>query len=334
MKVAVTGAAGFVGTNLLDRLVEQGHEVIAIDRVRPAHAIQSDLVTWKSADVLDPESLRDAFEGAEIVYHLVAMITLAQNNDLAWRINTTGVGNVAEAALAAGVRRLVHCSSIHSFDQYAAGGFIDETSSRSTDPKIPVYDRSKWFGEVELRKVIDKGLDAVICNPTGVYGPVDHGPSRINGLLRDAARGRVPAMIQGGFDLVDVRDVAIGLTLAAEHGRTGENYLLGGEMVTIYQAMRAAARRTGRRGPVVTLPLSFFGAVVPILEPIGAKFGSDVLSRASLGAILHSPVVDRTKAGKELGYSPRSSEQSIADLVDFYSGAGELSKPRLASAVR
>jgi dihydroflavonol-4-reductase len=334
MRIAVTGAAGFVGTNLVERLVEQGHEVVAIDRVRPAHAIRSDLVTWKSADVLDPESLRTAFEGVEIVYHLVAVITLAQNNDLAWRINTTGVGNVAEAALASGVRRLVHCSSIHSFDQYAAGGFIDETSARSTDEKIPVYDRSKWFGEVALRRVIDKGLDAVICNPTGVYGPVDHGPSRINGLLRDAARGRVPAMIQGQFDLVDVRDVAIGLTLAAEHGRTGENYLLGGEMVTIYQAMRLAARRMGRRGPVFTLPLSFFGAIVPVAEPIGKMFGSDVLSRASLGAMLHSPVVDRTKAGTELGYSPRSSEQTIADLVDFYRGVGEISKPRLASAAR
>lgn len=334
MRIAVTGAAGFVGTNLLDLLVEHGHEVVAIDRVRPAHAIASDLVTWKSADVLDPASLRTAFEGVDVVYHLVAMITLAQHNDLAWRINTTGVGNVAEAALSAGVRRLVHCSSIHSFDQYAAGGWINEESSRSIDEKIPVYDRSKWFGEVELRKVVDKGLDAVICNPTGVYGPVDHGPSRINGMLRDAARGRVPAMIAGGFDLVDVRDVAIGLTLAAEHGRTGENYLLGGEMVTIYQAMRMAARRMGRRGPVFTLPLGFLGAIVPVAEPIGNMFGTDVLSRASLGAILHSPVVDRTKAETELGYSPRSSEQTIADLVDFYCGVGQISKPRLASAAR
>jgi dihydroflavonol-4-reductase len=139
-------------------------------------------------------------------------------------------------------------------------------------------------------------------------------------------------MIQGQFDLVDVRDVAIGLTLAAEHGRTGENYLLGGEMVTIYHAMRAAARRMGRRGPAFALPLSFFGAIVPVAEPIGKMFGSDVLSRASLGAMLHSPVVDRTKAGAELGYAPRSSADTIADLVDFFCDSGQIPRAALATS--
>ncbi|WP_141549945.1 NAD-dependent epimerase/dehydratase family protein, partial [Nocardia farcinica] len=95
------------------------------------------------------------------VYHLVAVITLAEKNDLAWRVNTEGVRVVAEAALATGVRRMVHASSIHAFDQYTCGGSIDETSARSTDPSLPVYDRSKWQGEIELRAVIDQGLDAV-----------------------------------------------------------------------------------------------------------------------------------------------------------------------------
>lgn len=324
MKVAVTGAAGFLGTNLLRLLTDRGHSVTAIDRVRPTGATEPG-VTWVTGDVLDPASMRAALEGAEVVYHLVAVITLAQKNDLAWRINTEGVKVVAEAALAVGARRFVHTSSIHAFNQYQCGGRIDERTARSISPDLPVYDRSKWQGEVELRKVIDKGLDAVICNPTGVYGPVDYTRSRINGILLDAAKGKVPAMIGGGFDLVDVRDVALGLVLAGERGRTGENYLLTGHMQTLWDASRLAASINGRKGPRVLIPAKVISAVMPVLEPVGKLFGSDVLSKATMGAVISAPMVDGTKAKTELGYAPRSTEETVRDLVGFCNN--ELDKP-------
>lgn len=319
MKVAVTGAAGFLGTNLLRELVERGHEVTAVDRVRPSAASEPG-VSWISGDVLDPASMRAALEGAEVVYHLVAVITLEQRNDLAWRVNTEGVRVVAEAALAVGARRMVHASSVHAFDQYACGGRIDENTSRSVDPGIPVYDRSKYQGEVELRSVIERGLDAVICNPTGVYGPVDHSDSRINTTLRDAARGRVPVMIGGGFDLVDVRDVAIGLILAGEHGRTGENYLLSGSMVTMLEATRLAAAANGKRGPLFAIPAKVISGAMPVLEPVGKMLGSDRVSRAAMGALLAAPEIDGSKARSELGYRPRSTAETVRDLVAFYNG--------------
>ncbi|WP_067890057.1 NAD-dependent epimerase/dehydratase family protein [Nocardia vaccinii] len=319
MKVAVTGAAGFLGTNLLHALVERGHDVTAIDRVGPAVASGPE-VTWVSGDVLDPESMRTALEGAEVVYHLVAMITLEHRHDLAWRINTEGVRVVAEAALAAGVRRMVHTSSIHAFNQYNCGGRIDERAPRSTDPSLPVYDRSKFQGEVELRKVIDQGLDAVICNPTGVYGPIDHSDSRINTTLWDAARGRVPVMIAGGFDLVDVRDVALGLILAGEKGCTGENYLLAGAMCSMLEVTRLAAAVNGKRGPRFAIPTKVISAALPVLEPIAKLFGSDRVSKAAMGALISAPVVDGSKAEDELGYRPRPTEDTVRDLVAFYKG--------------
>lgn len=320
MKVAVTGAAGFLGTNLLHRLVARGHEVTAIDRVRPTGTPQSG-VAWVTGDVLDPASMRSALDGAEIVYHLVALITLAQRHDVAWRVNTEGVRVVAEAARAVGARRMVHASSIHAFDQYRCGGRIDERSARSTDPGLPVYDRSKWQGEVELRKVVDAGLDAVICNPTGVYGPVDHTSSRINCTLWDAARGRVPVMIGGGFDLVDVRDVAEGLLLAGERGRTGENYLLPGAMVSMLEVTRLSAAVNGKRGPRFAIPVRVISAALPVLEPVGKLLGSDRISRAAMGALLSAPEVDGAKARAELGYRPRPTEETVRDLVAFYNGA-------------
>ncbi|WP_216902450.1 NAD-dependent epimerase/dehydratase family protein [Nocardia alni] len=328
MKVAVTGAAGFLGTNLLRRLVEHGHEVTAIDRVRPAIGAQEvphSNVTWVTGDVLDPESMRTVLAGHEVVYHLVAMITLAHKHDLAWRVNTEGVRIVAEAALAVGVRRMVHTSSIHAFNQYDCGGRIDESASRSTHPDLPVYDRSKFQGEQELRKVIEQGLDAVICNPTGVYGPIDHSDSRINTTLWDAARGRVPVMIAGGFDLVDVRDVAAGLILAAEHGRTGENYLLAGEMCSMLEVTQLAATINGKRGPRFAIPVKVITAALPVLEPIGKLFGSDRVSKAAMGALLSAPIVDGGKARTELGYQPRPKADTVRDLVAFYNG--ELLEP-------
>lgn len=328
MKVAVTGAAGFVGMSLVNDLVDQGHEVVAIDQKRSEH-VRTDNVTWVMGDVLDPASMTRALEGAEVLYHLAAVITLAQEHDKAWTINTEGVRNVAEAAKTVGVRRMVHCSSVHSFDQYRCGGKLDESTVRSTAPEIPVYDRSKWFGEVELRKVIDTGLDAVVCNPTGVYGPPDYElSSRLNLGFRDAARGRALVLVGGGFDLVDVRDVASGLIAASTKGRTGENYLLGGQFVTMVDACRMAAEEAGQRGPLFAIPLKVMNLIVPVAEPIGKLFGTDMVSKAAMGALEASPIVDSSKARTELGYHPRPTSESMRDLVAFFVKSGQIRPPR------
>lgn len=325
MRVAVTGAAGFVGTNLIDELITDGHHVVAIDRAVPPGIDRSnELCEWREIDIFDTDAMAEALTGVDRVYHLVAMITLKQEDPVAWRVNTAGVASVARAALAAGVARMVHCSSIHSFDQYHCGGAIDENSVRSAAADVPVYDRSKWAGEQELHAVIADGLDAVIVNPTGIYGPVDGAfgrpMSRINGILRDGARGRVPVFIEGGFDLVDVRDVARGLILAGDHGRTGENYILGGEQVRLIDALRRAAGLNRRMRPLFAIPSAILGGVIAVAEPLGHLFGSDLVSRASIGALQAAPLVDSGKARTELGYAPRPSSETIADFVDFVVG--------------
>ncbi|AMU19968.1 NAD-dependent epimerase/dehydratase family protein [Mycobacteroides abscessus] len=323
MKTAVTGAAGFIGTNLVNLLVENGHEVIAIDRVVPASAETREAVTWVSGDVLDLDSMTKALEGVEVVYHLVAVITLKHEDELCWRINTEGARTVAQAALTVGARRMVHCSSIDSYSNSVAT--IDEKSPRSTGADLPVYQRSKWGGEGAIRETIESGLDAVICNPTGVYGPVDlPNLSRINQLLFDSARGRLPGMVNSQYDLVDARDVAAGLYLAGEKGRTGENYLLGGHMGSLLQVCRLAARRVGKRGPRFALPMGLLNAAIPVIEPIGKLLKNDALSRAAFNKLTVSPAVDITKARTELGYDPRSTETTVNEFVDFLLGSGRL----------
>ncbi|MBJ8345757.1 NAD-dependent epimerase/dehydratase family protein [Antrihabitans sp. YC2-6] len=323
MRVAVTGAAGFLGMNLVEALASQGHEVLAIDRV-PAPARTDGDVSWLRADILDPADMVRVLTDVEVVYHLVAMVTLAQQDPVAWRVNTEGARIVAEAALTVGARKFVHCSSLHAYDQYNLVGPLSEESARSTRADLPVYDRSKWFGEVAVRAVVERGLDAVICNPTGIFGPVDYGPSRLNSMVRLAANGRMPLGIAGHFDLIDVRDVATGMIRASEKGRAGENYILAGHEAELIEVFRTAARVLGRRGPAFALPLRLVERVVPIVEPIGARFGSDLISKGAIDTLLTSPIVDGTKALRELGHDPRPTDETVRDLIAFFVTQGRL----------
>lgn len=325
MRVAVTGAAGFLGANVVNALVEDGHQVVAIDRVA-TDLVTDPAVSWVSADVLDPAQMRSALDGVEVVYHLVAVISLKQEDPLAWRVNVDGVATVARAALEVGVRRLVNCSSLNAF-RYQAGDRVDEASPRSLPGSgLPVYNRSKYAGELELLKVVEDGLDAVICNPTGIYGPVDQPTrlSRVNQSLRDAARGRAPVAVRAAFDMVDVRDVARGFVLAAEKGRTGENYLLPGHHVGLPEVNAIAARVAGKREPLVVLPARAITTIAPFIDPIARLFGSDAMSPMALETLTASPEVDGTKARVELGYDPRPTEETVTDLVAFFAEHGLL----------
>ena len=319
MRVAVTGAAGFLGANVVNALLEEGHEVVAIDRVA-SDLVSDPTVSWVSADVLDPAQMRAALEGVEVVYHLVAVISLKQEDPLAWRVNVDGVATVARAALEVGVRRMVNCGSLNAF-HYRLGDRVDESSPRSLpESSAPVYNRSKYAGELELLKVVEDGLDALTCNPTGIYGPVDQPTrlSRLNGSLRDAARGRAPVAVNGAFDMVDVRDVARGFVLAAEKGRTGENYLLTGHRIGLNAVTAMTAVAAGQRPPLFNLPLGLIGTIAPIVDPVARLFGSDSMTAMAMETLTASPVVDGSKARRELGYEPRPTEETVRDLVDFF----------------
>ncbi|RNL80126.1 NAD-dependent epimerase/dehydratase family protein [Nocardioides marmorisolisilvae] len=332
MKVAVTGAAGFLGLNLLAALLDAGHDVLALDRAPatiPAGAHGDGLLRWAAVDILDEDAVVAALDDIEVVYHLVALISLRQEDPATWRVNTEGVACVARAALRAGVRRVVHCGSLASFDYYS-DIIVHEGTARATAAHLPVYHRSKYQGEVELLKVVDDGLDAVICNPTGIYGPRDHAGrlSRMNQGILDSAAGRLPASVRGYFDMVDVRDVAAGFLLAAEHGRSGHNYLLGGHRHALVDVQIMAARLVGRSGPRFEMPLKALKRIAPVLDPIARRFGSDSFGPGTIEAIALSPIVNHAKATTELGYAPRPLEETLGDLVDFFVAEGLLTPRR------
>lgn len=307
-------------------LVAAGEKVRAVD-IRPGAALQGLGVEFVRGDVLDPSSLENALAGAEFVLHLAARISIAGDPDgSVWRVNVDGVRNVAEAALTAGVRRLVHCSSVHAYDAAAIRGPVRENGLRSTDSRLPVYDRSKAAGEAALHRVVERGLDAVILNPSGMIGPVDPEPSRMGRVFLAMFRGRMPIAVRGAFDWVDVRDVAAALIAAADRGRTGDNYLIAGQRASVNELGKLAADVAGRQPPRLAVPLApvKLAALVAVRVAGPRRAGKLLLTPESLHALETAPIIDCSKAVAELGYRPRPLAETVADLHASFLADGRL----------
>jgi dihydroflavonol-4-reductase len=330
MTIVVTGAAGHVGTNLCLALLADGHEVRAVDLREPVRAVRHG-ARWVRADIRDAAAIGPALEGCEIVYHLAAVISIAGGlRGRVHSVNVDGVRILAQAALERGVPRFVHCSSVHAFDLAAvAGRTVDETAPRAHRPQLPAYDRSKAAGEVELRRVVDRGLDAVVVNPSGIIGPCDDAPSRMGAVLLALWRRRLPALVPGGFDWVDVRDVVRALRAAAARGRTGESYLVPGHRVSIAELARLAAAVRGTPVMRRTAPSGLARAVAPLAEPLVRWTGWSLLpTREALHALETFPAIDGSKARRELGHEPRPVQQTLTDLHTYFVETGRLRAPR------
>jgi dihydroflavonol-4-reductase len=233
MTVAVTGASGHIGANLVRMLKDSGRDVRAMVH-RNTRALDGLDVALIHGDVLNPSSVRQLFCGAQVVYHLAGVITLrSRTNDSALSTNVEGVRNVIDACRACGVKFLVHFSSIHAFSETPADGVVDEQRPLCRDEDALPYDRSKAAGEQIVREAVAAGLPAVIINPTAVLGPHDYKPSAMGRVLLDLCRGRLPVLVQGGFNWVDVRDVC-GAAIRAENLRAaGRQYLVGGQYLAL-----------------------------------------------------------------------------------------------------
>lgn len=332
-RVAVTGGTGHVGSCLVRQLLADGHEVRALVRgegtPKQLEGLDVEIVR---GDICQPSSLAPLVDGVERVYHLAALISIVGPMGGKVRaVNVHGARNVGEAALSAGVKKMVHVSSVHAFELGdGAGGpkTIDETSSRSREETCPAYDASKAAGEAEIRKLVQKGLDAVIVHPAGVLGPFDFTPSRMGKVLLSLGNGRMPALLGGGFDWVDVRDVGNGIRAAAEKGRTNESYILSGHFAAIPDLAHVAATVTGAGVPKITMPLSLANLFAPAAETTAKLLRMEPLYTAESLMALRSDVrFDRSKAGEDLGYSPRPLRDTLRDTYAWFAANGQLNKP-------
>lgn len=341
MTVVVTGANGHLGANVVRALLDRGEQVrVLVHRSRAAvDALAGDFEPGQleavEGSVLELESLRRAFEGARRVFHLAGVISIDGDPD-GWvrRVNVDGTANVAQACREVGVGRMLHVSSVHAFEQRPRDQILDEGRPRVEDsPAHSAYDRSKAAGERAVLDEVDAGLDAVLVNPTGIVGPDDYGPSRMGKLLCDLAAGRVPALLDGGFDFVDVRDVTASVLAAAEPDRAdaGESFILGNAWYSLRELGEAVARVTGRRPPRLVTPVWAARLGVPFARAVARLRSTDPLfTRESLDVLVSNRSISSEKARRRLGHAPRPLQDTVADTLAWFEQRGRIRLRRAA----
>lgn len=333
MTVVVTGATGHIGANLVRALITRGRPTRSLVHVN-RQAIEGLDTEIVQGDICDQESLYRAFSGAEVVYHLAANISLMMDD---WpqleAVNVIGTRNVVEACLRCSVPRLVYFSSIHALVQEPLSAPVDESRPLVESRRYPPYDRSKAAAEKEVRRGIEQGLDAVIINPTAIIGPHDYEPSYFWEALLAMANGKMPGLVTGGFDWVDVRDVVEGALRAEEQAPTGAKYLLSGHWVSICDIADMVANFTGVPAPRFVCPLwlARLGApVVTAFNSLSEKW--PLYTGVSMRALRSNRNISHQRATRELGYQPRPFRETLIDTLRWFEENGQLTRsPMLKS---
>lgn len=329
--VVVTGAAGHVGANLVPALLAQGRPPRVLGH-KDRRAFQGLGVEVVQGDICDLESLVEAFKNAEVVYHLAARISIIQDWPSLEAVNVAGTRNVVEACLRCGVQRLVHFSTIHSIA--ATQGLVDESNLLVGVGGSPAYDRSKAAAEEEVRRGMERGLDAVIVSPTGIIGPHDYKPSHFGEALLRLANGRLPSLVSGGFDWVDVRDVVKGAMRAEEIAPAGAKYILSGHWLSLCEVARMVEQITGVPAPGFVCPMWLARVGAPFISLFDRLAGRRPLyTSVSLQALRDNREISHQKATRELGYHPRPFRETLIDTLRWFEANGQLTRPLKISSV-
>ncbi|HEX7069175.1 MAG TPA: SDR family oxidoreductase [Rhodothermales bacterium] len=329
MSVLVTGATGMIGSVLTRKLVESGADVRILHRRTSPLQMLGDvlpLVDRVEGDVTEPATLAAAMEGVDEVYHVAALIGYGSRRD--WprlrRINVEGTANVVNAALKAGVRRLVYTSSIAAIGRPDGDRIrIDETVEWHVARSNTYYARSKHLAELEVQRGIAEGLDAVLVNPSIVFG-VGRAGENTRLLLDQVRRGRMPAAPAGGTNFVDAEDAADGHIRAMERGRTGERYILGGENLLWREAFAIIAEEFGAAPPRFIIPPPLAMTVGVTMEALSLVLPlSRVVSRETARTSSRVYLYDNTRAREELGCTFRSFQETIQRIAEAMRASGD-----------
>ena len=321
MTTLVTGATGFVGSQLVRLLLTRNEPVRVLARPTAlTRALDGLPVEWAYGDLREPASLQAACRGVRRVFHVAADYRLWSPDPQAiYDSNVAGTRHLLVAAAEAGVERFIYTSTVATIAMGRPGPLPDETAEARLDEMIGPYKRSKFLAEREVRRAAAAGLPVVIVSPTTPVGPGDWKPTPTGRIIVDFLRGRMPAYVDTGLNLVAVEDVAAGHLLAAERGRIGERYLLGARNMTLKELLATLAAITGRPAPRVRLPYPMALAAGYASEAFARLTGRE--PRVPLDGVRmarHRMFVDCSKAARELGFQPGPVEDALARAVRWY----------------
>ncbi len=325
MTALVTGASGFLGSHVARLLTERGEKVRLLLRSTSQTKLIDGLPAERvEGDLRDPSSLDRALSGVRTVYHVAADYRLwARDPREIYESNVQGTRNLLDAASRARVEKFVYTSTVGTVAVPRPGALPDERVDSSLGEMIGAYKRSKWLAEQEAKRAAASGLPLVIVNPTTPVGPGDAKPTPTGRIIVDFLNGRMPAYVDTGLNFVPVEDAAAGHLLATERGRLGERYILGGENLTLKQALEILSRVSGRPAPRVRVPHAL---------AMAAGYGDAALSlllgrepRIPLEGVRmarHNMFVNSEKARVELGFSPGPVAAALERAVRWYESNG------------
>jgi dihydroflavonol-4-reductase len=323
----VTGATGLVGSAVVRALLQKGHRVRVFVRPSSDRRNLADLsVEISEGSLEDVQSLARAVAGCRFVYHVAADYRIwVPDPAPMFRANVAGTRDLLLAALEAGVERMIYTSSVATLG-LVPDGSADETTPSSAEDMIGPYKRSKFEAEELAREFArQRGAPVVIVNPSTPVGPGDVKPTPTGRLILEAARGQMPAFVDTGLNIVHVDDVAAGHLAAAEKGRIGERYILGGQNLSLAEILAMVSRTVGRRPPRLRVPHTMLFPVA-----FGAELAARITGRepfVTLDGLRMSRkkmYFTSDKASRELGYKPRLAREAIADAVSWFKTNGYL----------
>ena len=323
MTILVTGATGFIGSAVTRQLLERGEEVAVLARSHGDRRNVDGLnVEIREGDLRDKTSLERACSGCDTLFHLAADYRLwVRDPGVLYANNVEGTRKLMEAALEAGVKRIVYTSSVATLGNHPDGTPADETTPVTLDDMIGHYKRSKFLAERSVDELIRQhDLPAIIVNPSTPVGPRDIKPTPTGRVVRDAAAGKIPAYVDTGLNIAHVDDVASGHLLALHHGEIGRRYILGGENLSLREMLTVIADICSRAPPRIRLPRRLIFPIAYAAQG-WARLTNGPEPQATVDGLKMARkkmYFDSARARDELNYRARPAREALEDAVAWF----------------
>ena len=322
----ITGATGFLGRAVLQLLLAHSCRVLALvmDKDPLAYTIPEN-VTVFCGDLTDKDTLRSFFAAGGdnfCVLHCAGLISIASKPDEAiYRVNVQGTQNIIDLCCEFGAEKLVYVSSVHAIPEKPAPETITEPDRFAPDEILGDYGKSKSMATALVLEAAQSGLNASVVLPSGILGPGDLARGNMTRMLLAFCRGRLPLGVKGGYDFVDVRDVAVGVLACAERGKAGECYILSGHYTTIQDMFSLTASQLGRKAPKFCVSATLASCAAPVFEKIGQLRGErPFFTPYSIAVLRSNGHFSNAKAVGALGFHTRPLRETLQSMILWFQG--------------
>ena len=321
----ITGGSGHVGANLVRELSSRGYEVRCIDFDNDHRAFEGFNVELVKGNITDISTLDNAFKDVEVVFHTAAVISLdRKDKDLIRSVNVGGTENVCEMSLRHGVKKLIHFSSVDAFVREPLEDPLYENRSLVTDPNAVPYDLSKADAQRIVLEYCDKGLNASIIHPSGIFGPNDFKPSLFGQEFINIANGKRPYSINVGYDYVDVRDLCKTSVNCIDKGEIKQNYIVGGNYMDFVYMSEVMSEILNKKLIRSTLPFGFIYMSLPgsYISSLIKKTPRAITMDSIHTIKVQNKNIPSSLSKEKLNHNPRPVEETIQDTIEFFQKRG------------